>query len=130
MRAFGEPGAVLPWFWAADVLVLSSRYETVGLVVAEAMASGLPVVATDVDGARETLTSGDIPAAGAVVGLADMRSLLSAAGERLADRELWKRESMAGRQRAETMFRPEVIANRLEAAYREAIAIVERDERP
>ena len=128
VRAFGEPGAVLPWLWAADVLVLSSRYETVGLVVAEAMASGLPVVATDVDGARETLTSGDIPAAGAVVDLADMRSLLSAAGERLADRELWRRESMAGRQRAEAMFRPEVIASRLEAAYREAIGIVARDE--
>ena len=129
VRAFGEPEAVLPWLWAADALVLSSRYETVGLVVAEAMATGLPVVATNVDGARETLTGGDIPAAGAVVDLADMRSLLSAAGERLADRELWERESMAGRQRAEAMFRPEVVASRLEAAYREAITIVERDER-
>jgi len=45
VRAVGEPPAVLPWLWAADLLVLPSRYETVGLVVAEAMCTGLPVVA-------------------------------------------------------------------------------------
>lgn len=40
---------------AADVVVLASRAETYGLVVIEALARGLPVVATDVGGLTEAL---------------------------------------------------------------------------
>lgn len=39
----------------ADLLVLASRFETYGMVVSEALAHGLPVVATDVGGVREAL---------------------------------------------------------------------------
>jgi len=40
---------------AADVLVFSSETDTLGLVLLEAMASGLPVVALDTSTARQTL---------------------------------------------------------------------------
>ncbi len=40
---------------AADVMVLASRAETYGIVVIEALARGLPVVATDVGGLTEAL---------------------------------------------------------------------------
>ena len=40
---------------AADVMVLASRAETYGMVVIEALARGLPVVATDVGGLTEAL---------------------------------------------------------------------------
>jgi glycosyltransferase involved in cell wall biosynthesis len=43
---------------AADLLVLPSRGETYGMVVTEALARGLPVVATDVGGVAETLGRG------------------------------------------------------------------------
>jgi glycosyltransferase involved in cell wall biosynthesis len=43
---------------AADVLVLPSRAESYGMVVTEALARGLPVVAADVGGVREALGHG------------------------------------------------------------------------
>ncbi|MEU3839104.1 glycosyltransferase [Streptomyces sp. NPDC028635] len=52
------PGAVadpLPWYRAADLVVLPSRWEGMALAPLEAMACERPVVVTDVDGARESL---------------------------------------------------------------------------
>jgi len=55
---FGGPqtGAELASsYGAADVLVLPSRAETYGMVVTEALARGLPVIAADVGGVSEAL---------------------------------------------------------------------------
>ncbi len=41
----------------ADLLVLPSRHETYGIVASEALARGVPVLATDVGGVREALGS-------------------------------------------------------------------------
>ncbi|WP_221352830.1 glycosyltransferase [Streptomyces beigongshangae] len=58
------PGSVLfagavadpaPWYRAADLVVLPSRWEGMALAPLEAMACGRPVVVSDVDGARESL---------------------------------------------------------------------------
>ena len=131
-RSVIAPGGtddVRPWLWAADVLVLSSRYETVALVVAEAMATGLPVVATAVDGVREVLLEGEEPAAGAVVPLDDMAGLVRELTRRLDDPDLRRAEAAAGPLRARTRFAPSAVAGKLEAAYREAITTFGRDPR-
>ncbi|WP_051951150.1 glycosyltransferase [Actinacidiphila yeochonensis] len=52
---FAGPAAdPLPWYQAADVAVQPSRWEGMALAPLEAMACGVPVVATDVAGARES----------------------------------------------------------------------------
>lgn len=43
----GHQNSVDMWFAQADALILSSDYEGLGIVVIEALAAGLPVVATD-----------------------------------------------------------------------------------
>ncbi|MDQ8704025.1 glycosyltransferase [Streptomyces sp. LHD-70] len=54
----GSVSDVLPWLRRADVLVLPSRWEGMALAPLEAMATALPVVVTDVNGARESLPPG------------------------------------------------------------------------
>jgi glycosyltransferase involved in cell wall biosynthesis len=117
----GEQSDVRPWMWAADVLVLPSRYETVAIVVAEAMSCGVPVVATAVNGTRETLLDPPGEPSGSVVPLGDMSGLLREAERRLDDAELASRDAVVGRERAEDRFRPALVGQRLESAYREAI---------
>jgi glycosyltransferase involved in cell wall biosynthesis len=92
---------------AADLLVLASRAETYGMVLTEALARGLPVVAADVGGVTEALghgsdgtrpgllfPPGDAAALGAALRSwlqdAELRGRLRrAAGERRASLRLW-----------------------------------------
>ena len=56
---FAEPEALPPYFAAADAIVVASRQEGWGLVVPEAMAAGLPVLASDrVNAAVELIEPG------------------------------------------------------------------------
>jgi glycosyltransferase involved in cell wall biosynthesis len=85
------PAAVRRAYCSADVLVLPSRMETFGMVAAEALAHGLPVVASDVGGVREALgraPGGDLP--GALVAAGDPAGLAVALRRWLQDAE-WRR---------------------------------------
>jgi glycosyltransferase involved in cell wall biosynthesis len=46
----------------ADLMLIPSRYEPFGLVVIEAMAAGIPVIASDLEGPREILDRGRLGA--------------------------------------------------------------------
>lgn len=61
----------------SDCLVLSSNYETFGIVVFEALACGIPAVVTDVADYKEHITK----EYGIVVPVGDARSLAAAMGE-------------------------------------------------
>ncbi|WP_433462785.1 glycosyltransferase family 4 protein [Spirillospora sp. CA-128828] len=85
---------------AADLLVLASRAETFGMVVTEALARGIPVVATAVDGVPDTLGWDPV---GAVPGLLvppdDPAALATALRRWLVEPELRGRLRAAARLR-------------------------------
>lgn len=85
-----------PWYAAADVVVLPSRWEGLALVLIEAMASCRSVVSTDTGGAREAIT----PGGGAVLRVGDLPGLAAALGARLRDPGLAAAEGAIGRARA------------------------------
>ncbi|MGK4580472.1 glycosyltransferase [Kitasatospora sp. HPMI-4] len=58
VRLAGDVADPRPWLAAADLVVLPSRWEGMALAPLEAMATGRPVLLTDVPGARESLPPG------------------------------------------------------------------------
>jgi glycosyltransferase involved in cell wall biosynthesis len=85
---------------AADVLVLPSRAESYGMVVTEALARGLPVVAAEVGGVPEAMGHGaDGIRPGVLVPPGDPAALASALRAWLADGELRRRLRRAARER-------------------------------
>ena len=71
------------WYAAADVVVLPSRYEPFGNVHLEALASGVPVVASAAAGGAEVIVDGG---SGAVVDPCDAGAVATALG-RLRERD-------------------------------------------
>ena len=98
-------GAALAHSYAtADVLVLPSRAETYGMVVAEALARGLPVVAADVGGVPEALGHGvDGTRPGLLVPPDDAPALADALRRWLEDADLRLRLRRAARERRESL---------------------------
>jgi glycosyltransferase involved in cell wall biosynthesis len=89
---------------AADLMVLASRAETYGMVVTEALARGLPVVATDVGGVSEALGCGaDGTRPGLLVAPGDPAALAAALRSWLGDAELRGRLRKAAHQRRESL---------------------------
>jgi glycosyltransferase involved in cell wall biosynthesis len=85
---------------AADLLVLASRAETYGMVVAEALARGLPVLAAEVGGVTEALGHAkDSTRPGLLVAPGDPAALGAALRAWLGDAELRGRLRRAARER-------------------------------
>lgn len=76
--------ALVPWFAAADIFVLPSLSEPWGMVLNEAVAAGLPIVATDHVGAAPDLVDGN----GAIVPAGDVAALRAALDRLAEDHEL------------------------------------------
>jgi glycosyltransferase involved in cell wall biosynthesis len=83
------------WLRAAEVFVLPSLWEARALVVQEAMAAGVPVVATETGGLRD-LVSG----VGTLVPVRDPAALAAAVDRYLGDPAARHTAAVAGRERA------------------------------
>ena len=91
---------------AADLVVLASRAETYGMVVTEALARGLPVVAAEVGGVTEALGYGaDGIRPGLLVPPDDPAALGVALRTWLSEAELRARLRRAACERRESLFR-------------------------
>lgn len=107
---------VLPAF---DVFALSSHWEGEPIALLEAMAAGLPCVATATEGAREIL--GGDPSSGLLVPVGDAAGLSAALAGLL--RDAGAREALGRAARARVLDRtPEAQAVRVAEVYRRLLA--------
>ncbi len=103
---------------AADFLVLPSYFEAMPMVIVEAMAAGLPVVATRVGGIPDMITDGE---GGLLVEPRDVGALAGAL-ERLAnDPELRRRMGARNRQLAAERYSQARFVETVDAIYRQLI---------
>lgn len=86
---------------ASDSFVLPSLWEGLPIALVEAMASRLPIIATDVSGTRQAMIDG---ATGWLVPPGDARCLAAAMSELLADGREAARRAAEARDRVESAF--------------------------
>lgn len=97
----------------AKLFVLHSREESQGIVFAEAMATGLPVVATKIGGIPYVVADGK---SGLLCPYADVDAMTDMVGKLLTDESLWQRYSDAAKEIAKNYSWTD-IANRIVQLY-------------
>jgi glycosyltransferase involved in cell wall biosynthesis len=113
----GERADAEVWFQRADVFWLTSAWEGLPNVVLEAMACGLPVVATDVGGTRELFSSG---VEGFLVRPGEAEDFVCHSQTLLRDDELRARMGRAARERAGQFSIPRMV-HAMEAVYADVL---------
>ena len=103
---------------ALDVVVLSSRTEGTPMVLLEAMAAGVPIVATRVGGIPEVVDEQHA----LLVPAEDPRAIRDAVRAVLADPAAAEQRARRARQRLATHFGPDVWVERYSGIYRSSLA--------
>lgn len=98
----------------ADLMLLPSEKESFGLVALEAMACGVPTIASNAGGIPELITHGET---GYTAPVGDTATMARFAMELLSDPVLYRRFSDACIHRARTHFCNEKIASQYESIY-------------
>jgi glycosyltransferase involved in cell wall biosynthesis len=102
------------YYAAADVCVVPSHYEPFGLVAIEAMASGTPVVASDVGGLQFTVVREET---GLLAPPEDEAAFAEAIDRILVNPQWRDKLGQAGRKRVETKFSWDGVASQLSELY-------------
>ena len=112
-----QPHEQIAGFMAeADLLILPSYYDSFGIVLAEAMACGLPVVATRCGGLEELVDEGS----GELVAVGDAEALAAGILAAIAKYDHYSRLGI--RRRAESRWDYRRIADHIYALYGEVLA--------
>jgi glycosyltransferase involved in cell wall biosynthesis len=104
---------------ASDILVLPSELEGMPYVVIEAMALGLPVVASNVDGVPEVIRDGET---GLLVPSGEVGPLVASLRELMRQADLRERLGRRGRQVYESGFRLDLAVSGVLDVYRELLS--------
>lgn len=111
----GEHTDIERWYRALSLFVAPQRWEGFGLTPLEAMASGVPVVATDVGAFSELIVP---DTTGSIVPAGDVDALAQAADRFMSEPALAEAQGRAGRDHVESSFRLEGEAEKLLDIYR------------
>lgn len=118
VEALGEQDQILPLLSISDLFVLTSRQESFGLAALEAMASGVPVVASDVGGLHEVIDHGR---SGFLHHLEDLDGMAASAAALLTDAALHARVVEEGYRTVHQRFCADLVVPTYEAFYRELL---------
>ncbi len=105
---------LLLYYAAANVCVIPSHYEPFGLVALEAMASGTPVIASNVGGLKYTVRP---CVTGLLVSPKDPDALAEALTQVFEQPDLWKRYGVAAQQHVQEVFSWSGVAGQLKQLY-------------
>lgn len=94
----GQVKNVMPFYKSMDLLVMPSRYEGLSFVALEAMANGLPIIASAVGGMPEVITNGED---GILVDEGDIDAMVAATLALIADNQ---RRVQLGSNARKTVF--------------------------
>ncbi len=114
VRFLGKQDYVEEILAIADVFMIPSGSETFGLAALEAMACGVPVVASNIGGLPELVLDGEV---GYLCELGDIDAFADRARAILTDDDLHARMATAARKRAVEVFEVNKIVPQYEAYY-------------
>ena len=121
-RGFVDPDNLPQLYGAADAFVLPSRHDGWGVVINQALAAGLPIIATSAVGAAiDLMTSGR---EGFLIPPGDTPALLHAMSTLTDNAELCRRQSIAARNRG-SLLHPERGAARWQALFVDLLCVRE-----
>lgn len=119
VRFLGHRSDVPVLLQAADIFLLPSHSEGMPLTIMEAMAAGLPVLATNVGGIPEVVVD-DVT--GILVPPHEPKRLAEALSNLAADAQLCNRMGAAGRDRVEQHFTQEKMLAAVETVYEQVLS--------
>ncbi len=115
----GKLEAVAPLLAGADLFLLPSASESFGLSALEAMACGVPVIASRAGGLPEVVRDGET---GALCETGDVEGMASAGIAILSDPERWRAMSAAAAADARARFAQDAVITQYEALYTRTVA--------
>ena len=118
VRFLGRIENVAPLLASADLFLLPSQTESFGLSALEALASGAPVIASNVGGLGEVIQNGET---GYLLPFGDTAAMGDAAVGLLSDRKRWTTMSDAAQRDARARFSIDAIVEQYQMLYRSAV---------